>query len=301
MGGICERRVAIVTGAGRGIGRAHALEFARQGARVIVNDLGVKPDGSAPDPGPAEDVAQECRELGAEAAANADDVAEWDGAARLVQSALGRFGGLDVLVNNAGSAGGRAFVNTSEAEWDLVVRSHLRGHFCVSRHAAEYWRQEAKAGRRRAARIVNTASGAGLQGSRGLPAYSAAKGGIVALTLVQAVELADYGVTVNAIAPSARTRLTEAGFPELMRKPASGFDVLDPANVAPLVVWLGSAESGDVTGRVFDVRGGRIVLADGWRNGPTADRGERWNPADVGPAVRDLVARAVPPQRVYGT
>jgi NAD(P)-dependent dehydrogenase (short-subunit alcohol dehydrogenase family) len=301
MRGICDGRAVIATGAGRGIGRAHALEFARQGARLIVNDLGVKPDGSAPDPGPAEDVARECRELGAEAFANADDAADWAGAARLVQSALGRLDGLDVLVNNAGSAGGRAFVSTPEAEWDLVVRSHLKGHFCVSRHAAEYWRQETRAGRRRAARIVNTASGAGLQGSRGLPAYSAAKGGIVALTLVQAVDLAADGVTVNAIAPSARTRLTEAGFPEQMRKPTSGFDALDPANVAPLVVWLGSAESGDITGRVFDLRGGRIVLADGWRDGPTTDRGARWNPAEVGPAVRDLVARAVPPQKVYGT
>jgi NAD(P)-dependent dehydrogenase (short-subunit alcohol dehydrogenase family) len=301
MGGICEGRVVIVTGAGRGIGREHALEFARQGARVVVNDLGVAPDGSAPDLGPAEDVAAQCRELGAQAIANGEDVADWEGAARLVRVAIERFGALDALVNNAGSAGDRTFVNTSEAEWDRVVRSHLKGHFCVSRHAAEYWRGEAKSGRRREARIINTSSGAGLQGSRGLPAYSAAKGGIVALTLVQAVDLASYGVTANAIAPSARTRLTEMGFPEMMARPKSGFDGLHPENIAPVVVWLGSAESGDVTGRIFELRGGKIVLAEGWRSGPTADRPGRWDPAEVGPAVRDLIARAVPAQKVYGT
>jgi NAD(P)-dependent dehydrogenase (short-subunit alcohol dehydrogenase family) len=301
MGGICEGRVVIVTGAGRGIGREHALEFARQGARVVVNDLGVAPDGSAPDPRPAEDVAGQCRELGAEAVASADDVADWEGSARLVRSALERFGGLDVIVNNAGSVRDRTFVNLSEEEWDSVVRSHLKGHFCVARHAAAYWRAESKAGRPRDARIINTSSGAGLQGSRGQAAYSAAKAGIAVLTLVQAVDLAGYGVTANGIAPSARTRLTEIGFPELVARPERGFDALHPENVAPVVVWLGSAESRDVTGRIFELRGGRIALADGWRSGPVAERGERWKPSDVGPAVRDLIARAAPPQKVYGT
>jgi NAD(P)-dependent dehydrogenase (short-subunit alcohol dehydrogenase family) len=298
---ICDGRVVIVTGAGRGIGREHALEFARQGARVVVNDLGVAPDGSAPDARPAEEVAAECRALGARAVANADDVADWDGAARLVGAALEHFGRLDAVVNNAGSVRDRMFVNTSEAEWDAVVRSHLKGHFCVARHAARYWRDEAKAGRRPDARIVNTTSGAGLQGSRGQCAYSAAKGGIAALTLVQAIDLAPYGITANAIAPSARTRLTEMGFPELMARPERGFDGLHPENIAPVVVWLGSAESGDVTGRVFELRGGRITLADGWRSGPTLDRGERWDPARVGSAIRELIARAAPPQKVYGT
>jgi len=301
MSGICEGRVVIVTGAGRGIGREHALEFARQGARVVVNDLGVAPDGSTPDSGPAEEVVRQCRQLGAEAVANADDVADWEGAARLVRTALERFGGLDVVVNNAGSVRDRTFVNTSEEEWDAVVRSHLKGHFCVARHAAGYWRAEAKAGRTRDARIINTSSGAGLQGSRGQGAYSAAKAGIAVLTLVQAVDLAGYGVTANAIAPSARTRLTEIGFPQMVARPQSGFDALHPENVAPVVVWLGSADSRDVTGRVFELRGGRIVLADGWRSGPLAERSERWNPADVGPAVRDLIARAAPAQKVYGS
>jgi NAD(P)-dependent dehydrogenase (short-subunit alcohol dehydrogenase family) len=301
MNRICEGRIAIVTGAGRGIGREHALEFARQGARVVVNDLGVAPDGSDPDPRPAEAVAQECRELGAQAIANHDDVADWDGAARLVRSALERFGGLDVLVNNAGAVRDHSFTNTSEEEWDATLRSHLKGHFCVARHAAEYWRAEAKAGRPRDARIINTSSGAGLQGSRGQCAYSAAKAGIAVLTLVQAAELAGHGVTANGIAPSARTRLTEIGFPGLVAAPKSGFDAMHPSNVSPVVVWLGSAESRDVTGRIFELRGGRITLADGWRSGPSAERGERWNPADVGAALRDLLARAVPPQKVFGT
>jgi NAD(P)-dependent dehydrogenase (short-subunit alcohol dehydrogenase family) len=298
---ICDGRVVIVTGAGRGIGREHALELARQGARVVVNDLGVAPDGSAPDARPAEEVAAECRALGAKAVANADDVADWDGAARLVRTALEQFGRLDAVVNNAGAVRDRMFVNTSEAEWDAVVRSHLKGHFCVARHAAGYWRDEAKAGRRPDARIINTTSGAGLQGSRGQCAYSAAKAGIAVLTLVQAVDLAAYGVTANAIAPSARTRLTEMGFPERMARPETGFDGLHPENIAPAVVWLASAESGDVTGRVFELRGGRITLADGWRSGPTVDRGARWDPAQVGSAIRDLIGQAAPPQKVYGT
>jgi NAD(P)-dependent dehydrogenase (short-subunit alcohol dehydrogenase family) len=266
-----------------------------------VNDLGVAPDGSAPDPRPAEEVASRCRELGAEAFANSDDVADWQGSERLVRSAIERFGALDVIVNNAGSVRDRTFANTSEEEWDSVVRSHLKGHFCVARHAAEYWRAESKAGRRRDARIINTSSGAGLQGSRGQCAYSAAKAGIAVLTLVQSVDLAGYGVTANGIAPSARTRLTEIGFPERVARPASGFDALHPENIAPVVVWLGSAESRDVTGRIFEVRGGRIGLAEGWRSGPVAERGERWNAADVGPAIRDLMARGTPPQKVHGT
>jgi NAD(P)-dependent dehydrogenase (short-subunit alcohol dehydrogenase family) len=195
----------------------------------------------------------------------------------------------------------RSFANSSEDEWDATLRSHLKGHFCVARHASEYWRNEAKAGRMRDARIINTSSGAGLQGSRGQSAYSAAKAGIAVLTLVQAVELASYGVTANGIAPSARTRLTEIGFPELVAPPPNGFDAMHPANVAPVVVWLGSPGSRDVTGRIFELRGGGITLADGWRSGPSVDRGERWDPAEVGPALRALIARALPPQKVFGT
>jgi NAD(P)-dependent dehydrogenase (short-subunit alcohol dehydrogenase family) len=193
------------------------------------------------------------------------------------------------------------FVSTSEEEWDAVIRVHLRGHFCVTRHACDHWRAESKAGRPVDARIVNTSSGAGLQGSVGQSAYSAAKAGIAALTLVQAAELARYGITANAVAPSARTRMTETVFADMMRKPDQGFDAMDPANVSPLVVWLGSAESRDVTGRVFEVAGGRISLADGWRTGPDVDRGARFEPDEVGAAVRQLLDKAAPPQKVYGT
>jgi NAD(P)-dependent dehydrogenase (short-subunit alcohol dehydrogenase family) len=301
MSGICEGRVVIVTGSGRGIGREHALAFAREGAKVVVNDLGVELDGKGGGQGPAGEVVAAIKAMGGEAVVNGDDVADWEGAARLVKTAVDAFGRLDVVVNNAGFLRDRMFVSTSEDEWDAVIRVHLKGHFCVARHACEYWRNESKAKRPVDARIINTSSGAGLQGSVAQATYSAAKAGIAALTLVQGAEMGRYGVTANAIAPAARTRMTEKVFAEMMAKPDSGFDKMDPANVSPLVVWLGSAESKDVTCRVFEVQGGEISLADGWRTGPKVDKGARWNPAEVGTAVRDLIARAVPPQKVYGT
>jgi NAD(P)-dependent dehydrogenase (short-subunit alcohol dehydrogenase family) len=301
MTGICQGRVVIVTGAGRGLGRAHALEFARQGARVVVNDFGVSLDGREPSEGPAAEVVNEIRSLGGEAIASAADIADWEQSGALVKAALAAFGRLDVVMNNAGVVRDRMFANAAEDEWDAVMRVHLKGHFCVSRHAAAHWRDQSKAGKAVDARIVNTSSGAGLQGSVGQSAYSAAKGGIAALTLVQAAELARYGVTANAIAPSARTRMTETVFADMMKKPESGFDSMDPANVSPLVVWLGSAESRDVTGRVFEIAGGMISLADGWRTGPKVDRGTRWEAAEVGAAVHELLAKAVPQQKVYGT
>jgi len=193
------------------------------------------------------------------------------------------------------------FVSCSEEEWDAVLRVHLKGHFCLSRHACDHWRAEAKAGRPVDARIVNTSSGAGLQGSVGQSAYAAAKAGIAALTLVQAAELARYGITANAIAPSARTRMTEQVFADMMKPPESGFDAMAPENVSPLVVWLGSAESREVTGQVFEVAGGSNSVADGWRTGPRFDKGARFAPDEIGPVVRDLIAKAVPPQKVYGT
>ena len=299
--GICEGRVVIVTGAGRGIGREHALELARQGARVVVNDLGGSSAGEGSDAGPAAQVVAEIRKSGGEAIANAADVSDFEQAAALVRSTVDSFGRLDALVNNAGILRDRMFVNTSIEEWDAIMRVHLRGHFCPTRHACAHWRDRAKAGERVAARIVNTSSGAGLQGSVGQSNYAAAKAGIAALTLVQAVELARYGITANAIAPSARTRLTESVFPDMMRRPEQGFDTMDPANIAPLVAWLCSEASGDVTGRVFEVEGGKISVADGWRTGPAIDGGGRWNAADVGDAVRELCAKAVPPQKVYGS
>jgi len=299
--GICEGRVAIVTGAARGIGREHALEFARQGAKVVVNDIGVELDGSGGGTGPAAETVQAIKDLGSDAIANGADVADWQQTAALVKQTLEAFGRLDVVVNNAGFVRDRMFVSCSEEEWDAVVRVHLKGHFCLSRHAAEHWRNESKAGRPVDARIVNTSSGAGLLGSIGQSSYSAAKAGIATLTLIQAAELGRYGITANAIAPSARTRMTEDVFADMMRKPESGFDAMSPANVAPLVAWLGSAESKDVTGCVFEVAGGEISIADGWRTGPKLDKGARWEPDEVGAAVHELLAKRTPPQKVYGT
>jgi len=293
--------VVIVTGAGRGIGRAHALEFARQGARVVVNDVGAALDGTGRAAGPAEEAAAAISALGGEVIVSGEDVSDFAGAGRLVGAALERWGRLDVLVNNAGFVRDRMLVSTSEEEWDAVVRVHLKGHFCTARHAAAYFRERAKAGEPVDARIINTTSGAGLLGSVGQAAYSAAKAGIVGLTLVQAAELARYGVCVNAIAPAARTRMTEAVFAEQMQKPAQGFDSMAPDNVAPLVVWLGSALARGVTGRVFEVSGGKITVAEGWREGPTIDCGARWEPADLDPVVRELLLRAAPPGKVYGS
>jgi NAD(P)-dependent dehydrogenase (short-subunit alcohol dehydrogenase family) len=299
--GICDGRVVIVTGAGRGIGRAHALAFAAEGAKLVVNDLGVSLAGEDASDTPAHEVVAEIRAAGGEAVVNGADVADFEQAGGLVKTAIDAFGGLDVVVNNAGFVRDRMFVSTSEEEWDAVIRVHLKGHYAVSSQACAFWRGRSKTGEAVDARIINTSSGAGLQGSVGQSAYSAAKAGIATLTLIQAVELGRYGITSNAIAPSARTRMTEEVFADMMAKPESGFDAMAPENVSPLVVWLGSPESRDVTGRVFEVAGGSISLADGWRRGPEVDKAARWEPDEVGPAVHDLIAKAVPPQKVYGT
>ena len=299
--GICDGRVVIVTGAGRGIGRGHALEFARQGAKVVVNDLGAESDGTGGSTGPAGEVVEAIRAMGGEAVANGDDVADWEGAQRLIATAVDSFGRLDVLVNNAGFLRDRMVVTTGEDEWDAVIRVHLKGHFAPTRFAGAYWREQQKAGAPVDARVINTSSGAGLMGSVGQGAYSAAKAGIAALTLVEAAEMGRYGVTANAIAPAARTRMTEAVFADTMAAPEAGaFDAMAPENVAPLVVWLGSAESAGVTGRVFEVEGGLISVADGWQHGPREDKGERWDPAEIGPVVRRLLAEAPEPTPVYG-
>ncbi len=299
--GICEGRTVVVTGAGRGLGRAHALELARQGARVVVNDLGAELDGTGSGSGPAGEVVDAIRAAGGEAIANGDDVADWEGSQRLVRAAIDEWGRLDTLVCNAGFLRDRMFFGTSEDEWDAVIRVHLKGHFAPARHAAAHWRERSKAGEEVDARIVNTSSGAGLMGSVGQATYSAAKAGIAALTLVQAAELGRYGVTANAIAPAARTRMTEDVFAQTMATPAEGeFDAMAPENVSPLVVWLGSAESRRVTGRVFEVEGGKVSVADGWQHGPEVDKGARWDPAELGAVVEGLLAEAPAPAPVYG-
>lgn len=302
MGHLCDGRVVVITGAGRGIGRGHALEFARQGAKVVVNDIGTELDGSGGSTGPAADVVEEIRGLGGEAIVNGDDISTWEGGANLVKTALDAFGDLHVVVNNAGVVRDRMFANASEDEWDLTMQVHLKGHFTTARHAAAYWRERSKAGETVDARIINTTSGAGLLGSVGQSAYSAAKGGIVSLTLVQAAELGRYGVTANAIAPAARTRMTEQVFAQTMAAPddPGTFDEMAADNVAPLVAWLGSADSAGVTGRVFEAEGGKISVADGWRRGRVIDKGDRWEPIELGAAVTELLAEAPAPEPVYG-
>jgi NAD(P)-dependent dehydrogenase (short-subunit alcohol dehydrogenase family) len=297
--GICDGRVVVITGAGRGLGRSHALAFAREGARVVVNDLGGASDGTGASSGPAHEVVEEIKGMGGDAVANADDVADFDAAGRLIESTVTAFGRVDVVVNNAGILRDRMFVNATPEEWDAVIRVHLRGHFCVGRHAAAYWRDRSKAGERVDARLINTSSGAGLMGSVGQTAYAAAKAGIAAMTVVQAVELARYGVTANALAPSARTRLTEGVF-DFMAPVESGFDAMSPDNISPLVVWLGSVDSRDVTGRVFEIEGGVLSVCDGWQHGPRIEKDRRWEPAEVGEAVRELIEMAPPPAPVYG-
>jgi NAD(P)-dependent dehydrogenase (short-subunit alcohol dehydrogenase family) len=301
---LVDGRVVIITGAGGGIGRAHALAFAAEGARVVVNDIGVGLDGSPASGGSAaQGVVDEITAAGGEAVANGSNIADWDQAAALVQTAVDTFGGLDVLVNNAGIVRDRMMANTSEEEFDAVIAVHLKGHFAAMRHAASYWRglsKEGKAPKDIDARIINTSSGAGLQGSVGQGNYSAAKAGIAAMTLVGAAEMGRYGVTVNAIAPSARTRMTETVFAEMMATQDDDFDAMAPENISPLVVWLGSAESRDVTGKVFEVEGGKIRIAEGWAHGPQIDKGAKWDPAELGPVVGDLLAKSRPPVPVYG-
>ena len=302
-GPILTGRVAIVTGAGRGIGRAHALELARQGAMVVVNDLGTSGAGEGAASEPADAVVTEIEAMGGQAVANGADVADFAHAQAMVRQAIDTFGGLDILVNNAGFVRDRMLVNTSEEEWDAVIRVHLKGHFAPLRHAGAYWRAESKEGRQPIARVINTSSGAGMQGSIGQTTYSTAKAGIAGMTLVAAAELARYGVQVNAIAPVARTRMTEGAFPEMMAQGSvdakEAFDAMDPANNSPVVAWLASADC-DVTGRVLEIEGGQICLEEGWSHGPREDVGRRWDAAEVGEAVRRLVGEGVTPDPVYG-
>ena len=299
---LCEGRIVVVTGAGRGIGRGHAIEFARQGAKVVVNDLGAEVDGTGSSAGPAGAVVDHIRGEGGEAVANGDDVSDFDGAKRIVSSAVDTFGGLDVLVNNAGILRDRMIVNMTPEEWDDVIRVHLRGSYAPIHHAAAYWRERSKAGDEVDARIINTSSSSGIYGNPGQTNYGAAKAGIAAMTIIASMELARYGVTVNAVAPGALTRMTEnLGGGRNRAQPEEGqWNPSDPDNIAPLVVWLGSAESRGVTGRVFNVRGGHISVAEGWVAGPAADAGRRWDPNELGSVVPDLVAQAAPNANTRG-
>ncbi|MDE0894147.1 MAG: SDR family oxidoreductase, partial [Acidimicrobiales bacterium] len=261
--GSCEGRVVIVTGAGRGLGRAHALAFAAEGAKVVVNDLGVSRDGDGPAGGPAHEVVAEIRSMGGEAVANGSDVADWGEAEAMVAQAIDAFGRLDTLVCNAGFLRDRMLANMSEEEWDSVTRVHLKGHFAPARHAIAYWRDLAKAGVEVDGRVVMTSSGAGLMGSIGQGNYAAAKAGIALLVVQAAAEWGRYGVLVNGVAPDARTRMTEGVF--YGAEAPDGWDDKDPANVSPLMVWLGSADC-DVTGRVFEATGGSLNVCDGWQH-----------------------------------
>ena len=280
----------IVTGAGRGIGREHALELARQGAKVVVNDLGVSNSGEGGGQGPADEVVQTIRDMGGEAVANGADVADWAQTEGLVRQAIDEFGRLDAVVNNAGFVRDRMFVSCSEEEWDAVIRVHLKGHFCVARHAAAYWRGQVKAGEEVDARIINTTSGAGVLGSIGQSSYSAAKAGIATLTLVQAAELGRYGITANAICPIARTRMTEGAFADAMKAPDEGFDENDPANVSPFIAWLASsgrwsqkktrrparARAASLALRIPPVATGRSVSNQRRSRGRSSPKSRRW-------------------------
>jgi NAD(P)-dependent dehydrogenase (short-subunit alcohol dehydrogenase family) len=294
VSGCCQGRIAIVTGAGQGIGRGHALELARQGAKVVVNDLGVSLDGAEHHSPSAEEVVAEITAAGGSAVSDVNDVSDMAGAQRLVQRALDSFGGLDVVVNNAGVLRDGVLVNTSADDWDTVLRVHLRSTFAVTKAAATWWRERSKAGDPVDARVINTTSGAGLYGNVGQTNYAAAKAGIVGFTLAASLELSRYGVTVNAVAPGGRTRMTEGVFDGIMSSAADGFDSFDPGNVAPLVTWLASPESSDVTGQVIEAWGGRIAVVEGWRPGPSIEVQRRWDPAELGPVLRDLLAQATP-------
>lgn len=296
--GISDGRVVVVTGAARGLGRAHALAFAADGAKVVVNDLGVDREGGGGTSEAAQAVVAEIEAAGGEAVANAADVADWDQAGAMIAQAIDTWGRLDTLVCNAGFLRDRMLAGMSEDEWDSVIRVHLKGHFAPARHAIEHWRDQAKAGDTPVARIVNTTSGAGLMGSIGQGNYAAAKAAIALLTVQEAAEWGRYGVMVNALAPDARTRMTAGVFYD--EQPPEGWDDKDPANVSPLAVWLGSAEC-DITGRVFESTGGQLNVCDGWQHGPVESVGDRaMTVVEAGDLARRSIAAGPAPAPVFG-
>ena len=295
MTGLCKGRVVIVTGAGGGLGAAHAKSLAAEGAAVLVNDI---------NQAAAQAVVDEIASAGGEAVVNQSDITNYDSSGEAIQQALSVYGNFHAVVNNAGNNRDRMFASLSEADWDAVMAVHLKGHFCLASHAVQYWRHQAKAGEAVSGRLVNTTSGAGLQGSIGQSNYAAAKAGIAALTLNQAAELGRYGITANAICPVARTGMTTA-VPEMaarMAAPEDGsFDHFAPENVSSVVVWLCSEASAHVSGKIIEAEGGRIAIADGWRSTEGVDKGSRWAPAEVGEAFEALLRDEIPAQKVWGS
>ena len=293
--GICDQRVVIVTGAGGGLGAAHARMLASEGAAVLVNDINIEA---------ARAVVDEITAAGGLAVVNESDITNYESSGQAVAQAIETFGDLTGVVNNAGNNRDRMFASLSEADWDQVMSVHLKGHFCIASHAVQYWRHQSKLGNVVSGRLINTTSGAGLQGSIGQSNYAAAKAGIAALTLNQAAELGRYGITANAICPVARTGMTTAvpAMAARMAAPDDGsFDHFAPENVSSVVTWLCSEQSGNVTGQIIEAEGGRIAIADGWRSTEGVDKGSRWAPADVGTALEAAMASAVPAQQVWGT
>ena len=288
MTNFCEGRVAIVTGAGRGIGREHALMLAAHGAFVLVNDVGVERDGRGPDKSLANSVAQEIRDFGGQAIANSSDVSDFGSAREMVKEAVDTWGHLDVLVNNAGILRDRMLVNMEESEWDAVIGVHLKGTFAPAHHAASYWREETKKGIAVDARIINTTSVSGIYGNPGQTNYGAAKAGIAAFTVIAARELGRYGITVNAVAPGALTRMTEDLISEEITEEVR--EAQSPKWIAPIVTWLASTESRGITGRVFEANGKLLAVAEGWERGPTIPAIA--DPTEIGSAVADLVSQA---------
>ena len=293
--GILDGRVAIITGAGGGLGAAHAKVFAAEGCAVLVNDI---------NEAAAQKVVDEIVAARGKAVVITSDITNYEQGGQAVKQAIDTYGDLHIVLNNAGVNRDRMFASMTEQEWDTIMAVHLKGHFCITSNAVQYWRQQSKEGKQVDARIINTTSGAGLQGSIGQSNYAAAKAGIAALTLNQAAELGRYGITANAVAPAARTGMTTAveSMAERMKAPEDGsFDYWAPENVSTLLAWIASAESKDITGRVFESEGGKISIADGWRSTEGVDKGARWEPAEVGEAMKQLLAKEVPAQKVYGT
>ena len=290
---LCDNRTIIITGAGGGLGRAYAIALGAAGGNIVVNDI--NPDTSA-------ETVKIINDAGGQAIVNLDDITDYDSAGKILAATIERFGDVHAVVNNAGNNRDRMFTSLSESDWDDVIRVHLKGHFCLSSHAAKYWREKSKNGENPDARIINTSSGAGLQGSVGQTNYAAAKGGILTLTLNQSAELARYGITANSVAPQGRTGMTEEVFADMMKVPEDGsFDKFDPANVAPLIVYLCSPASADINGYCFESFGGKLSIADGYKTGPIKDKEARYEPEEIEAVIRELIEITPPAQKVYGS